>query len=108
MPRPFKIRKITSKPLVSCFRPHPALSHKSEELLLRLDEFQALKNVELERRNQASAASDMKVSRQTFGVILASARWKLAEAVVNGKALRIGGAPGKAHCPPHGEKTNGT
>jgi predicted DNA-binding protein (UPF0251 family) len=50
----------------------------------------------------------MKVSRQTFGVILASARWKLAEAVVNGKALRIGGAPGKAHCPPHGEKTNGT
>jgi len=108
MPRPFKIRKITSRPLVSSFRPHPAPLYRSEELLLRPDEFQALKNVELEGRDQTSAASAMKVSRQTFGVILASARRKLADAVVNGKALRLGGGPGKVNCPPFGEKTNGT
>jgi predicted DNA-binding protein (UPF0251 family) len=35
----------------------------------------------------------MKVSRQTFGNILASARRKLADAVVNGKALKIEGGP---------------
>jgi predicted DNA-binding protein (UPF0251 family) len=108
MPRPFKIRKITSRPIVSCFRPHPAPLYKSEELFLRLDEYQSLKHIELERRDQISSASAMKVSRQTFGVILASARRKLAEAVVNGKTLRIGGGPGNAHCPPIGEKTYGT
>lgn len=61
--------------------------------MLQLDEFQALKCAELERLEQAAAAAAMKVSRQTFGNILASARRKLADAVVNGKALKIEGGP---------------
>ena len=35
------------------------------------------------------AAACMKVSRQTFGRIVISARRKIADALINGKALRI-------------------
>jgi predicted DNA-binding protein (UPF0251 family) len=64
-----------------------------EEMTLRLDELQALKHTDLDRKDQRAAAAAMKVSRQTFGNILASARRKLADAVVNGKALKIEGGP---------------
>ncbi|MCG6536382.1 MAG: DUF134 domain-containing protein [Syntrophales bacterium LBB04] len=46
---------------------------------------------ELEELDQDQAARRMKVSRQTFGRILAAARRVLAEAVVKGQALRIEG-----------------
>jgi predicted DNA-binding protein (UPF0251 family) len=62
-------------------------------IILHLDEFQALKCAELDRKDQTTAAAAMRVSRQTFGTILASARRKLADAVVNGKALKIEGGP---------------
>jgi len=60
-----------------------------EETALLLEEFQALKHADLDGREQAAGAAAMGVSRQTFGNILASARRKLADAVVNGKALKI-------------------
>jgi len=41
-----------------------------------------IKHSELDKKEQKKAASAMKVSRQTFGNILASARRKLADAVV--------------------------
>lgn len=80
---------------------------KPEELSLRRDEFQALERVELERSGQASAASAMGISRQTFGGILASARRKLADAVVNGKAITIADEPVKPRSRPFGRKTYG-
>jgi len=67
-----------------------------------MDEFQALKYAELDGKDQTSAAAAMKISRQTFGNILASARRKLADAVVNGKALKIEGGPVELRRPPCG------
>lgn len=81
---------------------------KPEELFLQRDEFQALERAELERRDQTSSASDMGISRQTFGGILASARRKLADAVVNGKAIIIADGPVNPRTRPFGRKTNGT
>ncbi len=75
------------------FKPRAVPLRELEETTLQLDEFQALKYADLERKCQAVAAASMKVSRQTFGNILASARRKLADAVVNGKALKIEGGP---------------
>ena len=50
----------------------------------------------------------MEVSRQTFGTILASARRKLAEAVVNGKTVIIANKPAKPRILSFRRKNNGT
>jgi predicted DNA-binding protein (UPF0251 family) len=93
MARPCKSRKITSEPRAYYFKPRAVPLCELEEATLGLDEFQALKSAELDGKDQAAAAAAMKISRQTFGTILASARRKLADAVVNGKALKIEGGP---------------
>lgn len=90
MARPKKNRKVTAAPRAYYFKPRAIPLCELEESALELDEFQAIKHADLERLDQVSAAAKMKVSRQTFGNILASARRKLADAVVHGKALRIG------------------
>jgi predicted DNA-binding protein (UPF0251 family) len=104
MTRPFKCRKITSEPRAYYFKPRAVPLCELAEIVLQLDELQALKHSELDRKDQTAAALAMKISRQTFGNILASARRKLADAVVNGKALKIEGGPVKAMRGPCGEK----
>ncbi len=104
MTRPFKCRRVTSQPRAYYFKPRAVPLCELEETVLQLDEFQALKYAELDRKDQQTAAAVMKVSRQTFGNILSSARRKLADAVVNGKALKIEGGPVELRRPPCGEK----
>lgn len=60
-----------------------------EEITLELDEFEAIRLKDHEGLYQDAAAEKMKISRQTFGRILESAHKKIAEALVNGKAIRI-------------------
>lgn len=55
------------------------------------DEFEALRLADYEGLYQEQAAERMGVSRQTFGRIVEAARRKVAEALVKGLALRIGG-----------------
>lgn len=55
------------------------------------DELEALRLADLEGLYQADAALKMGVSRQTFGNIVESARNKVADVLVNGRALRIQG-----------------
>jgi predicted DNA-binding protein (UPF0251 family) len=93
MPRPCKARRIAAEPRAYYFKPRAVPLCELRESALGLDEFQALKYAELDCLQQAAAAKRMGVSRQTFGNILASARRKLADAVVNGKALKIEGGP---------------
>ena len=45
------------------------------------------------RLYQEQAAKKMNISRQTFGRIVESAHKKIADALVNGKALSIEGGP---------------
>jgi predicted DNA-binding protein (UPF0251 family) len=62
-----------------------------EEVILTVDEFEAIRLADLEGLYQEEAAERMKVSRQTFGRIIESAHKKVAETLVKGKALRIEG-----------------
>ncbi|MGD9642746.1 MAG: DUF134 domain-containing protein [Elusimicrobiales bacterium] len=89
MTRPYKCRKVTAEPRAYYFKPRAVPLTELEEVTLRLDEFQALKYSDVDGKEQAEAAAAMRISRQTFGNILASARGKVASAVVNGKALKI-------------------
>jgi predicted DNA-binding protein (UPF0251 family)/predicted Fe-Mo cluster-binding NifX family protein len=61
------------------------------EAYLTLEGFEALRLADLEGLKHETAAVQMGVSRQTFGRILAQARQSVAEALVNGYALRISG-----------------
>jgi len=62
-----------------------------EEVVLGFDEAEALRLADLEGLYQEAAARSMGVSRQTFGRIVELARKKVADAILNGKALRIDG-----------------
>ena len=62
-----------------------------EEVILGFDEAEALRLADLEGLYQEAAARSMGVSRQTFGRIIETARRKTADAILNGKALRIDG-----------------
>jgi predicted DNA-binding protein (UPF0251 family)/predicted Fe-Mo cluster-binding NifX family protein len=62
-----------------------------EEVILGLDEAEALRLADLQGLYQEAAARSMGVSRQTFGRIVESARRKVADAILNGKALRLDG-----------------
>lgn len=66
-----------------------------EETALEIDELEAVRLADYEGLYHEEAARKMDVSRATFGRILSSARRKLADAVVNGKALRIESLPVK-------------
>ena len=91
MPRPCKCRHISGEPEASYFKPRGIPCSSLIEVVLTLDELEALKLADLNGEYQEEAAKKMNVSRQTFGNIIEKARKKLADAVVNGKALKIEG-----------------
>ena len=70
-----------------------------EEVSLGLDEYESIRLADLDGLYQDAAASKMGVSRQTFSRIVESARRKVADALVHGKALRIGGGPVSVRLP---------
>jgi len=74
-----------------CFRPKCKPLSKLKGVRLSIDEYEAIRLSDLERLYHAYAAKKMKVSRPTFSRIIASAHRKIADALVNVKAIRIGG-----------------
>ena len=90
MARPVKTRRISCVPAASYFKPVGIPMRELEELVLGMDELEAMRLTDLDGLYQADAAAKMGVSRQTIGNILNSAHRKLADALLNGKALRIG------------------
>jgi predicted DNA-binding protein (UPF0251 family) len=62
-----------------------------EEVNLTLDELEAVRLADLEGLYQEDAANKMDVSRQTFGNIINSAHKKIADVLLNAKALKIEG-----------------
>jgi len=61
------------------------------EVVLKVEELESLRLKDLLGLDQSEAAREMGVSQPTFHRILKEARRKIADALVNGKALRIEG-----------------
>ena len=59
------------------------------ETILNEDEIEAIKLADHEAMYQEDASKKMKISRQTFGRIIESAHRKVADALINGKALKL-------------------
>ena len=91
MPRPHCRRTVADMPQSVYFKPAGIPLRLIEEVVLKVDELEAIRLADLEDMYQEDAAGRMGVSRQTFGRILESAHKKVADTFVNGKALRIEG-----------------
>ncbi len=91
MARPRNCRRVGSMPESNYFKPRGIPLSMLEEVILNVDEFEAIRLADLESLYQEEAAEKMNVSRQTFGRIVDSAHKKVAEALVQGKALKIEG-----------------
>ena len=91
MSRPFKCRHIGCTPGTNYFKPRGIPCVELKEVVLTVDEFEAIRLADLEGLYQEDAAKKMKISRQTFGNIIKSSHGKLADALINGKAIKIEG-----------------
>ena len=100
MPRPFCKRFVGWQPGVSLFKPAGIPAGELEVVVLSLDEVEALRLADLNGHYQEAASDQMKISRATFARIVESARRKVADALVHGKALQIHTEPGAQPPPP--------
>lgn len=91
MPRPCRCRRVRCKPDTNYFKPRGIPVDELEEINLTLDELEAIRLADHEGLYQEDAAKKMNISRQTFGNIVGSARKKIADVLINAKALKIEG-----------------
>lgn len=85
-----KIRRcLRFQPNVYYFKPQGIPLRHLEEVVLLPDELEALKLYEVDGLDQTAAAHKMNISQPTFARLLGTATKKVAEAIINGKAVRI-------------------
>ena len=86
-----KIRWIKCLPGEKCFRPQCKPLNKLQGVTVAIDEFEAIRLSDFEGLTQEQVAKKMKVHRSTVSRILKSAHKKVADALVNIKAIKIDG-----------------
>jgi predicted DNA-binding protein (UPF0251 family) len=91
MARPPKCRRVAFLPGVTYFKPAGIPLRALEEVRLSVEEAEAIRLKDLEGLEQEQGAEKMNISRPTFQRVLASGRLKIADALLNGKAIRIEG-----------------
>lgn len=91
MVRPKKCRLVDALPDVTYFKPAGIPLMFLSEVKLSIEEVEALRLKYLENLEQVEGAKRMGVSRPTFQRVMASAHKKVADAILNGKAIRIEG-----------------
>ena len=88
--RPKKTRIVRVEPDTRQFSPrgrHGRPGYSS----LKVEEFEAIRLADYAGLKQADAARDMGISQQTFSRVLRNARKSLAEALVLGRIIKVGG-----------------
>jgi predicted DNA-binding protein (UPF0251 family) len=91
MPRPPKCRRVAYLPEATYFKPAGIPLRALSEVRLSIEEAEAIRLKDLEGLEQEPSAEKMNISRPTFQRVLASARQKIADALLKGKAIRIEG-----------------
>ncbi len=89
MARPKKHRSIGCSPSSYYFKPAGVPLGHLEEVTLEADELEAIRLGDLLNMSQEDAAEKMNISRATFGRIVNKAREKIADSILNGKAIKI-------------------
>jgi len=91
MPRPRRIRRISFMPEVTYFKPAGVTMASLNETILTIEEYEAIRLIDLEGVEQSKAGKKMNISQPTLSRLLKSARKKISDAIINGKAIKIQG-----------------
>jgi len=91
MPRPTKWRKVCCMPENSRFGPLDLTPDEPVYINMTVDEYETVRLIDLEGLTQEECAVQMNIARTTVQGIYNEARKKIAESLVNGKVLLIGG-----------------
>ncbi len=89
--RPIKERHVEQMPPVAQFKPVGVPLFAVDEMVVTVEEMEALRLADVEGLDQGPAAEQMGISRPTFHRILAKAHTKVAQFLWQGKSLRIDG-----------------
>ena len=82
---------VYAEPGVTYFKPRAIPLMDLKEVELTVEEFEAVRLNDLKKMKQIMVAKKMKISQPTLHRLLQSAHEKIAEALVNGKAIKIYG-----------------
>jgi len=91
MVKPRKKSNVLYPPRTLYFKPGGVTAKNLYEVILTIDEYEAIRLGDHKSLKQEDAAKKMNISRPTFARLIDSARKKVAEAIINGKAIRIEG-----------------
>ena len=91
MAKPRKDRRVQYPPSVVYFKPQGIPMFQLEQEILTVDEYEAIRLVDKDGLDQEQAAKRLGVSRATCARIIVNAHKKVAEALTEGKAIRIEG-----------------
>lgn len=91
MARPRKCRWVEFEPGVTFFKPQGIPMRSLEQVVISVDELEAMRLSDLLGLSQEEVAQEMKVSRPTVTRMLARVHRIIADALVNGKAIKIAG-----------------
>jgi predicted DNA-binding protein (UPF0251 family) len=89
MPRPRLFRKINFNPRITYFKPQGVPLRELELVALSGEEIEAYRLRYIDNLEQQAAAEKMRTSQSTYQRILHSAHKKIADALINGKAIKI-------------------
>lgn len=89
MARPTRCRRVCAEPACAGFVPRGEPG--TGEVVLTVDEYEVIRLVDYEKRTHEQCAAQMEISRTTVTEIYESARFKLSDGLVNGKALAVAG-----------------
>ena len=89
MPRPRLCRKIEFNPNITYFKPQGVPMRELEIVELTAEEIEAYRLRHINDMEQQEAADKMYTSQSTYQRILYSAYKKIADALINGKAIKI-------------------
>lgn len=83
MPRPRKWRKVCCLPVNNLFGPLNSPNLNNKIIIMSVEEYEAIRLIDLEGLMQEECAERMNVARTTVKRIYNEARKKLADALVN-------------------------
>lgn len=89
MPRPRLCRRIRFNPNVTYFKPQGIPMTSLEVVELTIEEIEAYRLSYVKNMEQNDGAKEMNTSQSTYQRILSSANKKIADALINGKAIKI-------------------
>ncbi|MCZ7556050.1 MAG: DUF134 domain-containing protein [Bacteroidia bacterium] len=91
MPRPRIPRRILLPPRYLTFKPMGVPRHLLQQVILTVDEFEAIRLADHEGMDHLAAAARMGISRPTFSRLIEAAHAKVAACIIEGRELRIEG-----------------